>query len=67
MHENFGALLDEPRHPDSDTEDRGGVYSSVGEYRVQPGHDALHDGVHVMLGGVERVLRLRPRRHRQVE
>jgi len=24
MHESFGALLDEPRHPDSDTEDAAG-------------------------------------------
>ena len=61
VHEYFGALLDEPRHPDSDPEDRGGVHPAVGEYRVQPGHDALHDDVHLMLGGVERVHRLRPR------
>jgi hypothetical protein len=67
MHEDLGAVLDDPRHPDTDAEDRGGVHSPVGEHRAQPGRDGTDGVVHLMLGGVERVLRLRPLRHGQVE
>jgi hypothetical protein len=63
MHEDLGTVLDDPRHPDSDTEDRGGVHSPIGEYRAQPGRDVPYDGVHIVLGGIQRVLRLRPLRH----
>jgi hypothetical protein len=67
MNEDIGVLLDDARHADPDPEDRRGVDSPLGEHRVQPGRDVPDDHVHLVLGGVERVLRLRALRHGQVE
>ena len=67
VHEDLGTLLDDPRNPDSDAEDRRGVDSPVGEHRGQAGRDVPDDLVHLVLGGVEWVLCFRALGHRQVE
>ena len=67
VHEDLGTLLDDPRNPDSDAEDRRRVDSPIREHRSQAGGDVPDDLIHLMLGGVEWVLRFRPLGHRQVE